>query len=131
MKILLWKILKYLFENLYLKPFHILFKILTYAFNQYLLILLHPRPPWHPKFLSDAQLIDTWRKISWRFQLNPSSRLGGVVRTRFCDGLTDRQTGAFCRVASLTKSLSSENLILFMLLWKLKIIKTIFLNPHP
>ena len=60
---------------------------------------LVPRPPWHPKFLSDAQL-DTWRKISWRFQLNPSSRLGGVVRTRFFkqrDGRTDWRTGGFYR----------------------------------
>ena len=35
-------------------------------------------------FLSDAQL-DTLRKISCKFQLNPSSRLGVVIRTRFFD----------------------------------------------
>ena len=34
--------------------------------------------------MSDAQL-DTLRKIPCKFQLNPSSRLGGVVRTRFFD----------------------------------------------
>ena len=38
----------------------------------------------HQKFLSGAQL-DTLRKIPCKFQLNPSSRLGGVVRTRFFD----------------------------------------------
>ena len=36
------------------------------------------------KCLSDAQL-DTLRKIPCKFQLNPFSRLGGVVRTRFFD----------------------------------------------
>ena len=49
----------------------------------------------HQKFLSDVQL-DTLRKIPWRFRLNPSSRLGGVVWTRFFkqrDGWTDGQTG--------------------------------------
>ena len=34
--------------------------------------------------MSDAQL-DTLRKIPCKLQLNPSSRLGGVVRTRFFD----------------------------------------------
>ena len=34
------------------------------------------------KFLSDSQLC-TWRKIPWRFQLNPYSHLGGVVVKRF------------------------------------------------
>ena len=38
----------------------------------------------HYKFLSDAQLV-TLRKIPCKFQLNPSSRLGGVVRTRYFD----------------------------------------------
>ena len=41
-------------------------------------------------FLSDAQL-DTQRKIPCKFQLNPSSRLGGVVVTRFFD-FDDLQT---------------------------------------
>ena len=35
-------------------------------------------------FLSDAQQ-ETFRKIPLKFQLNPTSRLGGVVVTRFCD----------------------------------------------
>ena len=53
----------------------------------------------HQKFLSDAQL-DTLRKISCKFQLNPSSPLGGVVRTRFFD-FDDLQTylqtdGKYC-----------------------------------
>ena len=38
--------------------------------------------------MSGAQL-DSLRKIPWRFQLNPSSRLGGVVVTRFFSWLTD------------------------------------------
>ena len=38
----------------------------------------------HQKFLSDAQL-DTLRKIPCKFQLNPSSCLGGDVVTRFFD----------------------------------------------
>ena len=44
----------------------------------------------HQKFLSGAQL-DTLRKIPCKFQLIPSSRLGGVVRTRFFD-FDDLQT---------------------------------------
>ena len=37
--------------------------------------------------MSDAKL-DTLRKIFWKFQLNPSSRLGGVVVTELGDGQT-------------------------------------------
>ena len=56
----------------------------------------------HQKFLSGAQL-DTLRKIPCKFQLIPSSRLGGVVRTRFFDFddlLTYLQTDSknFCQV---------------------------------
>ena len=56
----------------------------------------------HQKFLSGAQL-DTLRKIPCKFQLNPSSRLGGVVVTRFFDFdylLTNLQTDGknFCQV---------------------------------
>ena len=50
-------------------------------------------------FLSDAQL-DTSRNIPGKFQLNPSSRLGGVVLTRFGDGHTYRHTDRGCLQAN-------------------------------
>ena len=72
---------------------------------------------WHQKFLSDAQ-IDTLRKICWRFQLNQSSPLGEVVRTKFFkqgDGWTDRQ-GVFIKNLNTTKDIGyrcKENTLLF------------------
>ena len=56
--------------------------------------------------MSDAQL-DTLRKIPCKFQLNPSSHLGGVVRTRYFD-FYDLQTYLrtdgkhFCQVHNKT-----------------------------
>ena len=52
-----------------------------------------------------AQL-DTLSKISWKFQLNPLSRLGGVVVIRFGDGRiyipTDGRTEGVYRLALLS-----------------------------
>ena len=41
--------------------------------------------------------------LSWKFQLNPYSRLGGVVVTRFGDGHTEIRTGSVYRLAPLAK----------------------------
>ena len=41
-------------------------------------------------FLSDAQL-ENKKKIPWKFKLNPSNHLGGVVVTKFGDRYTDGQ----------------------------------------
>ena len=60
----------------------------------------------HQKFLSGAQL-DTLRKIPCKFQLNPSSRLGGVVISRYFDfgnGRTDWQTEGVYRATSLAEA---------------------------
>ena len=66
----------------------------------------------HLKFLSDAQL-DTLRKIPCKFQLNPSSRLGVFVVTRFFDFddlLTYLETDGKIFVRCTTRGLKENSL---------------------
>ena len=48
--------------------------------------------------------LDTMRKIACKFQLNPSSRLRGIVIKRFVDLLIDARTWEKCRLAPLVKT---------------------------
>ena len=56
---------------------------------------------------SQISELDTFRKISWKFQLNPLSHLGGILFIRFDVGYTyrhmDGQIWGDYKLASLAK----------------------------